>query len=92
MPSREIIQLAYSDLVSEVFLHLRNGSFNEGSQLHDLGDALHNVSGILGSYGTWIDDENYRELYLRPYDKRWGSKGLVLEDFLIERIAVHTKA
>ena len=92
MPSREIIQLAYSDLVSEVFLHLREGSFNESSQLRDLGDALHNISGVLGKYGTWIDDENYRELYLRPYDKRWGSKGLVLEDFLIERIAVHTKA
>lgn len=87
----KVIQLAYADLIGEVFLRLRNDLFKDRDQVHDLGDALHNISGILGSYGAWIEDQKYRELYLRPYDEQWGSKGLVLEDFLDERIEVHSK-
>jgi hypothetical protein len=85
-----IIQLAYADLVSEVFLRIRNKNFNE-DQLHDLADALHNISGILGNYGTWIGDKEYRRLYLKHFDTVWGSKGLALEAFLDERIKFHTE-
>ena len=87
----EIIQLAYADLVSEIFLRLRNGLFKDPDQLHDLGDAMHNVSGILGDYGAWIEDQKYRKLYLKHYDSVWGAKGLALEAFLEERINYHSK-
>ena len=91
MTSEKTIQLAYADLVSRVFLDLGNHVFKEEEQLHDLGDALHNISGILGRYAEWIDDEKYRNLYLRPYDMRWGDRGLALETFLQERIAHYSK-
>ena len=74
----QVLQSAYADLVSRVFLCLRNRVFKDEDQLHELGDALHNISGILGSYGAWIEDQEYRALYLRPYDSRWGTKGLAL--------------
>ncbi len=87
----KIIQLAYADLVSEVFLRLRNDFFKDRDQVHELGDALHNISGILGNYGSWIEDQEYRRLYLKHYDSLWGSKGLALEAFLDERIKFHSK-
>jgi hypothetical protein len=87
----KIIQLAYAHLISEVFLHLRNGMMKDQDQLRDLGDALHNISGILGAYGAWIDDPKYRTLYLIPYDTRWGTQGLSLELFLNARIDFYTK-
>jgi len=88
--NQQIIQLAYADLVSEVFLRIRNTTFSE-AQLHDLGDAFHNISGILGNYGGWIEDQEYRRLYLKHYDAVWGSKGLALEAFLDARISFHTE-
>jgi len=87
----QVIQAAYADLVSRVFLCIRNRVFKDEDQLHELGDALHNVSAILGSYGAWIDDQEYRALYLRPYDSRWATKGLALESYLNERIEFHSK-
>ncbi len=84
--NEQVIIKAYADLVAEVFLRLRNGHFAADEQLRDLGDALHNISGILGEYGTWIDDAGYRRLYLRRYDSRWADKGLALEKFFDERM------
>jgi hypothetical protein len=86
-----VIQLAYADLVGHVFLYLRNGCITNPQQLHDLADALHNVSGILGDYGAWIDDQEYRRLYFKHYDTLWGDKYLALERFLDERIAFHSQ-
>jgi hypothetical protein len=83
--------MAYADLVARAFLHIRNRASRSDEELHDLADALHNISGILGEYGAWIDDAGYRSQYLKPYDARWGSAGLSLEAFLDERIAHHTK-
>jgi hypothetical protein len=85
------IQLSYADLVGHVFLCLRSGRITNPQQLHDLADALHNVSGILGHYAAWIDDQKYRQLYLKHYDTLWGDKTLALERFLDERIAFHSK-
>jgi hypothetical protein len=86
----KVIQFAYADLVREVFLHLRNRLIQDPDQLHDLGDALHNICGMLGEEG-WICDQEYRRLYLKYYDSRWGSKGLALEAFLDERIKLHSQ-
>lgn len=81
---------AYSKLLNQVFLYLRGRSRGRepisGDQLFDLGDALHNISGIISDYGAWTDDEKYRELYLRPYDRRWASVSFSLESFLNEKI------
>lgn len=82
----QVIQIAYADLVAHVFLCIRNGEIVDRQQLHDLGDALHNVSGMLGRYGRWIDDHQYRTLYLKHYDAIWGHKGLALEAFLDDRM------
>jgi hypothetical protein len=86
----DAILWAYSRLLDQVFLYLRNASHGiepiTAKQLFDLGDALHNISGILSGYGSWIDDENYRQLYLRPYDRCWASVGFGLEAFLDGKI------
>jgi hypothetical protein len=65
----------------KVFLFLRSRP-SDPEFLFALGDALHNIEGVLVSYGTWTDDEDFRRLYLRPFDRRWGSLGLRLEDAL----------
>src|SRR5262245_55540902 len=63
---------AYADLLNQVFLFLRSRSHSlDQEELFDLADALHNIGGILADYGAWTDDENYRRLYLRPFDRRW---------------------
>lgn len=81
---------AYSELLKQVFLYLRGISRGRepisGDHLFDLGDALHNISGIISDYGSWTDDEKYRDLHLRPYDRRWASSGFGLEAFLDEKI------
>lgn len=89
--TQRVIQLAYADLISEVFLRLRNGEITDKDQLHDLGDSLHNISGILGNYGAWIDDHEYRRIYLKRYDSLWSSKRTALEAFLDERIKFHSE-
>jgi len=73
------IQYAYAKMIDLVFVVIRSGAITDKQQLHELGDALHNVSGILANYGSWIEDEAYRAIYIRPYDAKWGSKGVNLE-------------
>jgi hypothetical protein len=55
-------------------------------ELFDLADALHNIGGILADYGAWTADEKYRQLYLRPFDRKWGNESLRLEAFLQSRL------
>lgn len=83
------LQFAYAKLVELAFVYVRNGAIPEKEQLHDLGDALHNVSGILTDYGSWVDDAKFRELYLRPYDQKWGQSVLNLEKRLEDFIALY---
>jgi hypothetical protein len=87
----QVIQNSYADLVGHVFLTIRNGLITDREQLHDLADALHNVSCMLGTYGGWMEDRKYRELYLHYYDQQWGTRHLTLEAYLNERIAFHSK-
>ncbi|MDF3057034.1 MAG: hypothetical protein K0R17_1249 [Rariglobus sp.] len=87
----DAIHHAYAALVARVFLNIRNNRYTEKEELHDLGDALHNISGILGNYGAWIEDEEYRRLYIRPYDAKWSSKTLNLEQFLDESIRSYSE-
>jgi hypothetical protein len=84
---------AYADLLNQVFLFLRVRSHDKArdvEELFDLADALHNIGGILVDYGAWTDDEKYRRLYLRPFDVKWGSKSIRLEQFLQSRLDEHS--
>jgi hypothetical protein len=84
---------AYLDLVVDAFLYFRShvgqNTANQ-EELRDLADALHNISGILGDYGAWIDDMKYREMYLRRYDNQWAKEGFGLERFIDERVAYYS--
>ena len=91
----DIILRAYAALLNQVFLFLRGRSHSRDGinkdEIHDLADALHNISCIIADYGTWTDDQKYREFYLRPYDKKWAKGGLGLEAFLDEKIKEFSK-
>jgi len=80
-PPDEIL-CAYAHLLDMVFCHIRSNDFEDKEQLRDLGDALHNISWVLTNYGKWCDEEGFRESYIRPYDAKWGSKCINLEQFL----------
>jgi hypothetical protein len=85
---------AYADLLNQVFLFLRGRSHDKAldqEELFDLAETLHNIGGILADYGAWTDDEKYRRLYLRPFDKKWGSESLRLEEFLQSRLVEHSR-
>lgn len=85
----DAILRAYSDLLSHVLVFqrslfiLRDLNQDEAS---DLADAMHNIGGLLTDYGVIWDDEKYRELYLRPFDRRWAHAGFGLEQFLESRL------
>lgn len=87
--STRTLQKAYSDLVSWVFRAIRNGIYASPEELYDVADALHNANGVLADYGSWIEDEEYRRLYLQPFDSKWAHKTFSLEDYLKERIEHH---
>src|SRR5262249_10847047 len=92
-PPDTVLQ-AYADLVNQAFVYLRCRSRDialDQEEIFDLADALHNIGGIFADYGTWTDDEKYRRLYLRPFDRKWGDKGLRLEEFLQSRLDEHSK-
>jgi len=80
---------AYSDLLSHVLVFQR-GLFHlkelDVDEAHDLADAMHNIGDLLVDYGVRLDDEKYRELYLRPFDRRWAHDGFGLEQFLESRL------
>lgn len=90
----EPVYRAYVDLVKESFSYFRMCVEQPNSnkeELHDIADALHNISGILVAYGSWIDDAEYRRLYIRRFDDRWASSGFGMEAFLDARIAYHSQ-
>ena len=90
----DVIFRAYADLVYQVFLYLRSHSGELATNqegLHDLADAMHNIGDFFTNYGAWIDDEQYRLYYLRPFDKKWGASMFGLEEFLEQRLRVHSQ-
>jgi hypothetical protein len=81
---------AYGDLLQHVFIYVRFRSSEINSQeLFDLADAMHNVASIITDYGDWTDDERYRELYLRPFDAKWGAQSIRLEEVLESRLRLY---
>lgn len=84
---------AYADLLNQVFLFLRCRSRDKApdEELFDLADALHIIGCILIDYGAWADDERYRRLYLRPFDRKWRDKSIRLEEFLQSRLDEYSK-
>jgi hypothetical protein len=90
----DVVLRAYADLLNQVFLFLRCRSHDKAldqDELFDLADALHNIGGILADYSAWTDDEKYRRLYLRPFDRKWGNKSIRLEEYLQSRLDEYSK-
>ena len=85
----ESILRAYCKLTNHVFVVLRLNSHNselDHKWLFDLANAMHNVGDLIAHYGDWVDDERYREFYLRPFDQKWPGPQLeqLLERYLRE--------
>jgi len=82
------------ELLGQMFLFLRgrsNPGGIESEELFALADALHNVPSLLTNYGDWIDDEKFREVFLRPFDRRWSVKAFSLEQFLNRQMALYAE-
>ena len=77
---------AYCDLLYRTFTFLRSnvggGLRMDPRAVSDLGDALHNLPSMLLQYDLGLNDHSYRKLYLRPFDKRWGTTSFHLENRL----------
>jgi hypothetical protein len=85
---------AYCDLLSEVLVFQRGLSIMPDvgeDEASDLADAMHNIGSLLVDYGVCFDDQQYRELYLRPFDRRWAHEGFGLEQFLESRLSRYSK-
>lgn len=54
--------------------------------IHDLMDAIHNTTEHI-EQDFWKDEE-FLKMYYSPYDKKWGSKGLILIDIYNEACKV----
>ena len=44
---------------------------------------------MLLDYGGWTDDQKYRELYLKPFDRKWADRAFSLEKFVQEKVQEH---
>jgi hypothetical protein len=88
LPPEPVLR-AYMDLLYQSFLFVRGRTNSKNvnpAELHALADALHNLPSMLLDYGGWTDDERYRDLYLRPFDARWGAGAFSLEMFVQDKI------
>lgn len=55
---------AYADLVSHIFVFLRNHSdpdTHDAELISDLANAPHNIGSLFVDYGSWTDDEKCRQ-------------------------------
>lgn len=88
----DVVLRAYAGLMNQVFVFLRCRSHDPlgREELFDLGDALHNIGMIFTDYGGWVDDEKYRQLYLRPFDAKWGKNSISLEQCLQAHLEEHS--
>jgi len=85
--SCEAVLSTYGDLLQHAFVYLRACAHSISSEeLFDLADAMHNIASVITDYGSWTDDERYRELFLRPFDAKWGNSGIRLEGYLQSRL------
>lgn len=91
MTRKKATRTAYAELVSWVFVCIRNGLGkdhpNRDDILHDIGDAMHNVSVMLQDDDGWIDDAEYRSIYLSIYDEKWADETrLCLGEFIENKV------
>ena len=71
LPPESRIARAYLELQAQAMIFLRSRSSDlPREQIRDLADALHTLPEFL-SPGLW-DDEEFRRLYLEPYDHKWA--------------------
>ena len=71
---------AHLKVIREATVFARNMSMrcDDLQMIHDLMDAIHNTPQHIEN-DFWTD-EKYLEMYYSPYDKKWGSKGLSLNE------------
>jgi len=73
-------------LLYEVALFIRNYADKiSPDQLHDLGDAIHNLPQALLEYGDRFDERKFRDMYFRPYDDKWAKLAKRTADFSLNR-------
>ena len=71
IPDPDVVR-AYLHLQQEAMVFLRAYSDRlPREQIGDLADALHNLPQFVWP-GLW-SDEQFRKLYLEPYDRKWAS-------------------
>ncbi len=90
----DAILRAYSDLLSHALVYFRGLAHLKGvnrQEVHDVADAIHNVSELLLDYGVRFDDEKYRAYYLRPFDRRWAHEGFGMEQFIESRLRLYAE-
>lgn len=71
---------AHLQVIREATVFARYKCINNDNlqMIHDLMDAIHNTTEHIEK--DYWKDEDYISMYYLPYDKQWGSKGLVLID------------
>lgn len=72
---------AYLHLHTMIFLRSRSNDLPR-EQIGDLADALHTVAEFIWP-GLWTDEE-FRRLYLEPYDRKWAHQSPSLVAWLDE--------
>jgi hypothetical protein len=90
----DTILRAYCDLLFHVLVYQRALSVIRDANMEearDLADAMHNIGNLLADYGVHMDDEKFRALYLRRFDRRWAHDGFGLEQFLESRLKRYSK-
>jgi hypothetical protein len=86
---------AYCDLLLHVFVFQRNvfGLKDlDKEEAHDLADAMHSIGQMFTDYGAHLDDETFRQGYLRPFDRHWANEGFGLEQFIESRLRRYSEA
>jgi hypothetical protein len=67
---------AFLEVLRQVSLYVRSCHDRmTGEQLFDLMDAIHNVPEMLIHHSESYNAETMRDLYFRPYDKKWATDG-----------------
>src|ERR1043166_6951003 len=88
LPPEPVLR-AYLDLLYQALVFLRGRAQTsqiEPNEVRALADALHNVPAMLLTYGEWTNDEQFRELYLRPFDRQWADHAFSQEKMLQRKI------
>jgi hypothetical protein len=86
----DLLHRAYLNLVYQSFIMIRSSGrlgLEQGAFTTELADAMHNVVDLITHYDeSWLNDQKFRKMYLRPFDERWrGRHGIVSLEGLLDQ-------